>query len=142
MTEPRFHLAFPVKNLAAAKKFYLALGCKAGRESDHSLILKLGSHQIVAQLSDQEPRPQKSVYPRHFGLIFATLAEWKRLLARVRRKKLKFYQEAKLRFPGTPVEHHTFFLQDPSGNLLEFKHYRSPTAVFGRRNIRRVGDRS
>ncbi|MFO1464060.1 MAG: VOC family protein [bacterium] len=142
MAEPIFHLAFPVRNLAAAKKFYLALGCKPGRESQHSLILKLGTHQIVAQLSADEPRAQKGVYPRHFGLVFATLAEWKRCLARARRKKLKFYQEPKVRFPGSPVEHHTFFLQDPSGNLLEFKHYRSPQAVFGRRSFRRVGDRA
>ncbi|MCC6273751.1 MAG: VOC family protein [Deltaproteobacteria bacterium] len=141
MAEARFHLAFPVRNLAAAKKFYLALGCKAGRESKHSLILQLGGHQIVAQLSDCEPRAQRGIYPRHFGLIFSSLAEWKRLLARARRNKLKFYQEPKVRFPGTPVEHHTFFLQDPSGNLLEFKHYRSPAAIFGRRAIRRVGDR-
>lgn len=142
MAEARFHLAFPVHSLAAAKRFYLALGCKAGRESKHSLILKLGGHQIVAQLSERESRAQRGIYPRHFGLIFPTLAEWKRLLARARRKKLKFYQEPKLRFPGTPVEHHTFFLQDPSGNLLEFKHYTSPAAIFGRRAIRRVGDRA
>ena len=142
MADPRFHLAFPVRNLAAAKKFYLALGCKAGRESKHSLILKLGGHQIVAQLNADEPRPQKGIYPRHFGLIFDSLAQWKRLLSRAKRHKLKFYEEPKLRFPKSPVEHHTFFLQDPFGNLLEFKHYSSPAAIFGKRGIRRVGDRA
>ena len=90
MGEPRFHLAFPVRNLAATKKFFTALGCKPGRESKFSLILNLAGHQIVAQLSVHEPRAQRGIYPRHFGLIFPELREWKHLAARARRKKLKF----------------------------------------------------
>ena len=141
MGERLFHLAFPVHDLKAAKKFYLALGCKAGRESAHSLILNLGGNQIVAQFSAEPQRPQKGIYPRHFGIIFKDFKAWRLLLARAKRKKLKFYQEAKVRFPGTPIEHHTFFLQDPSHNLLEFKHYRLPAAIFGSKGIRRIGDR-
>ena len=136
-----FHLAFPVHSLAAAKKFYVGgLGCTAGRQSEHALILGLAGNQIVAQLT-KEMNQQKGIYPRHFGLVFHSLKEWQSLLQRARRKKLKFYMEPKHRFPGTPVEHRTFFLQDPSGNLLEFKYYKSTAAVFGKSNIQKVGDR-
>ncbi len=141
MTSPLFHLAFPVHDLKAAKKFYTALGCKVGRESRHSMILNLGGNQIVAQLVSGKPTSQKGIYPRHFGLIFKTLREWEALARRAKRRKLKFYQEPKLRFAGEAIEHRTFFLQDPSLNLLEFKFYSSPAAVFGKKSFKRIGDR-
>jgi hypothetical protein len=45
-----------------------------------------------------------------------------------------------VRFPDTPLEHHTFFLEDPFDNLLEFKHYSNPDAVFGARDQTQIGD--
>ncbi|MCE9625270.1 MAG: glyoxalase, partial [Deltaproteobacteria bacterium] len=90
MGKKLFHLAFPVHDLKIAKKFYVSLGCKVGRESEHSLILNLGGNQIVAQLTHEKPARQKGIYPRHFGLIFEDLGEWKSLLRRVRKEKLKF----------------------------------------------------
>jgi extradiol dioxygenase family protein len=141
VAKPLFHLAFPVHDLKAAKKFYRALGCEAGRVSEHSAIFKLGEHQIVAQLSAEKPRRQPGIYPRHFGLIFGSLKEWQALERRARRRKLTFYQAPKLRFPGTPLEHRTFFLEDPSFNLLEFKFYSHPAAIFGKSRMKKVGDR-
>lgn len=140
MPKPLFHLAFPVHDLAAAKKFYLALGCRAGRASAFSAIFQLGDHQIVAQLIKEKPRRQRGIYPRHFGLIFGSLKEWQALERRARRRRLTFYQEPKLRFSGTPLEHRTFFLEDPSLNLLEFKFYSDPAAIFGKSRIKKIGD--
>jgi hypothetical protein len=137
-----FHLAFPVQNLAAARKFYVAgLGCVAGRQSEQALILGLAGNQIVAQLTKGNLPKQKGIYPRHFGLIFNSLKDWEGLVRRARRKKLNFYSEPKIRFPNTSVEHRSFFLQDPSGNLLEFKYYRLASAVLGKKELKKVGDR-
>jgi len=47
----------------------------------------------------------------------------------------------KCRFRDEPLGHWAFFLQDPSGNWLEFKHYSDPQAVLGRRELSEVGDR-
>ena len=141
MAKPLFHLAFPVHDLKAAKEFYLALGCSAGRASEHSAIFRLGEHQIVAQLTKEKPRRQRGIYPRHFGLIFGSLKEWRAMERRARRRGLSFYQEPKLRFPQTPLEHRTFFLEDPSGNLLEFKFYAQAKAIFGKSRMKKVGDR-
>lgn len=137
-----FHLAFPVHDLEVAHRFYVeGLGCEPGRRSEHSLILNLGQNQIVAQRTLEAQTPQQGIYPRHFGLIFSNLVEWQNLVDRVRRQGLSFYQEPKLRFAESLIEHRTFFLQDPSGNLLEFKHYTHPTAIFGETDHRQVGDR-
>ncbi len=142
LTKAIFHLAFPVDDLKKAEKFYVnGLGCRRGRVSGHSMILNLRGHQIVAQLTDGPLPPQKGIYPRHFGLVFLHLADWKRLVSRARKKKLPFYQEPRRRYPGTSLDHYTCFLKDPSNNLLEFKHYVRPSAVFGFKTVKKVGDR-
>lgn len=141
MNKSIFHLAFPVTDLAATKKFYVdGLGCTLGRESDSALILGLAGHQIVAHLSKEPGPPQKGVYPRHFGLVFTSEKDWQALADRAKSKKLKFYQEPRKRYEGKPIEHQTFFLEDPSHNLLEFKHYARESAIFGEQTHASIGD--
>jgi uncharacterized protein len=135
-----FHLAFPVGDIATAKQFYVeGLGCEPGRETLSSLILNLQGHQLVAHLADVLT-PQRGIYPRHFGLVFLAEPDWESLLNRAKDQGLKFYQREKRRFPGTPLEHRTFFLEDPFYNLLEFKVYASPSAIFGEVDLAMVGD--
>ncbi|MGL5063595.1 MAG: VOC family protein [Microcoleus sp.] len=138
-----FHLAFPVTDIDRTKAFYVGgLGCEIGRESPSSLILNLYGHQIVAHVTREPLTPQDSIYPRHFGLVFTSESDWEALLARVQQKQLKFYQEAKRRFPGLPTEHRTFFLEDPFGNFLEFKYYSNAEAIFSCKEYAQVGDAS
>jgi uncharacterized protein len=135
-----FHLAFPVTDLNSAKKFYVdGLGCTLGRESDSALILGLAGNQIVAHLA-KESVEQKGIYPRHFGLVFTSEKDWQALVDRAKAKGLKFYQEPRHRFPGQRTEHRTFFLEDPSRNLLEFKHYTHESAIFGEQGHGEIGD--
>jgi len=138
-----FHLAFPVGNIEQTKAFYIdGLGCEAGRESPHSLIMNLYGHQIVAQVTNEPLTPQKGIYPRHFGLVFSREDDWEALCDRARSQNLTFFQEPKRRFEGTPLDHRTFFLSDPFHNLLEFKFYTQPSAVFGESQMTLVGDRA
>jgi extradiol dioxygenase family protein len=137
-----FHLAFPTHDLTQARHFYIeGLGFTAGRESPVALIMNMGGHQVVAQLSDDESPEQDGIYPRHFGLIFDDRDDWQHLVDRVRRQGLEFYREPRVRFPGQVLEHDTFFLRDPSGNLLEFKYYHHRSAIFGNADIASVGDK-
>jgi extradiol dioxygenase family protein len=143
MRSPLFHLAFPVANIPQTKDFYArGLGCEVGRESPQSVILNLFGHQLVAHVTQDELTPQKGIYPRHFGLIFPQEADWEQLLARSQDQRLTFYQQPKLRFPDSPLEHRTFFLQDPFYNLLEFKFYRHASAIFGEVELTQIGDRT
>ncbi len=135
-----FHLAFPVGDIATAKSFYVeGLGCEPGRETPSSLILNFQGHQLVAHLADALT-PQRGIYPRHFGLVFLAEQDWVDLLDRAKSRGLRFYQDEKRRFPGTALEHRTFFLEDPFHNLLEFKFYASPSAIFGEVELAMVGD--
>jgi len=141
MSKVLFHLAFPVIDVPSTKAFYVdGLGCLAGRESPSSLILSLYGHQLVAHVVPELPTIQTGIYPQHFGLVFQSESNWLALLERVHDKRLKFYQQPKIRFVDTPLEHRTFFLNDLSGNVLEFKHYKFESAIFGETDFHQVGD--
>jgi len=141
MSTARFHLAFPIADVATAKAFYAdGLGCKVGRESKTAVILNLAGHQLVGHVTHEPINPQQGIYPRHFGLIFAREADWQALADRAIAQGLKFYQPPRKRFPNSPLEHRTFFLEDPFHNLLEFKFYCHESAIFGDRALGQIGD--
>ncbi len=140
MSKILFHLAFPIHDLDETLRFYVdGLGCTVGRRSKQAVTLGLEGHQLVGHLATDQPS-QKGIYPRHFGLIFLSQSEWQALADRAKAKGLVFYQQPRVRFPGTRIEHRTFFLEDPSRNLLEFKHYTHESAIFGERDVAAVGD--
>jgi len=128
MSQPPFHLAFPVDDLAAARRFYGdLLGCPEGRSSDRWIDFDLRGHQIVAHLA-AEAAPRRGSNPvdgedvpvPHFGLVLA-MDEWKALAGRFRAGGIECVIEPTIRFEGQPGEQATMFLLDPAGNALEFK---------------------
>ncbi|KTD42169.1 VOC family protein [Legionella parisiensis] len=138
-----FHLAFPVHDLILAKDFYHhKLGFSLGRESEHALILEFGNHQIVAHKVDTILPLQEGIYPRHFGLIFLEWHEFDTFLGKIKKEQITFEIPLKIRFKGTRIEHQSFFLKDPSNNLLEFKYYQFDSAIFGEKDFKRIGDLS
>ncbi|MFN6158290.1 MAG: glyoxalase, partial [Dolichospermum sp.] len=54
---------------------------------------------------------------------------------------LKFREEPKTRFVESFLEHRTFFLEDPFYNLMEFKYYQHPEAIFTSAEFKEIGDR-
>ena len=143
MNQTLFHLAFAIADIAQTKAFYVdGLGCVVGRETHHALILNLYGHQLVAHITKEPITPQQGIYPRHFGLIFTLESDWESLLERAQQRSLLFREESKHRFPGSPLEHRTFFLEDPFYNLMEFKYYRHAEAIFGSYDYAQIGDPS
>ena len=139
MDIPRFHLAFPVRDLAEARTFYGGLlGCPEGRSSEAWVDFDFHGHQIVAHLSpDEEGRGATSavdgheVPVRHFGLLLE-LAAWEALAARLEAAGTDFVIAPHIRFQGEPGEQATMFLLDPSGNALEFKAFADDAMVFAK----------
>ncbi|MEE9416460.1 MAG: VOC family protein [Acidimicrobiales bacterium] len=133
----RFHLAFPVNDLATARDFYGdVLGCPEGRSSDAWVDFDFHGHQIVAHLSTGESARAatssvdgEQVPIRHFGLLLDT-PDWERLVARLRAADIEFIIEPQIRFEGEVGEQRTCFLTDPSGNALEFKAFSDDSQVF------------
>lgn len=93
MSQSLFHLAFPVHDLAAAKRFYVdGLGCTLGRESATAVTLGLAGNQLIGHLDPDHAPGQQGIYPRHFGLVFLNQSDWEALAERARQQGLRFYQ--------------------------------------------------
>jgi extradiol dioxygenase family protein len=140
MDLPRFHLAFPVRDLAEARAFYGGLlGCPEGRSSDDWVDFDFYGHQIVAHLSPAEaghagatnPVDGHDVPVRHFGAIL-TVQAWGELAARLQAAGTRFIIAPNVRFAGQPGEQSTMFFLDPSGNALEFKAFADDAMVFAK----------
>ncbi len=139
MSFPRFHLAFPVNNLAETRTFYVdLLGCRVGRESNSWIDFDFFGHQITAHVSPQEARlvaanpvDGDDVPVRHFGIILEWQA-WHALAERLHEAHATFVIQPHIRFKGEPGEQATMFIKDPSGNALEFKSFQDMDRVFAR----------
>ena len=134
---PRFHLAFPVDDLAAARAFYGGvLGCPEGRSSAEWIDFDLHGHQIVAHLAPPSSRSANAVDGHdvpvpHFGLVL-DMAGWTALRDRLVAAGTDFVIAPYIRFPGEPGEQATMFLHDPAGNALEFKAFADIGQLFAR----------
>ncbi|THA25221.1 glyoxalase [Streptomyces sp. RKND-216] len=133
---PRFHLAVPVDDLEAARRFYGGvLGLEQGRSEETWVDWNLHGHQFVTHLAPGAPRGAHNpvdghdVPVPHFGLLL-TVDAFHALAERLRAAGTAFVIEPYLRFAGRPGEQWTMFLHDPAGNALEFKAFADDTQVF------------
>ena len=139
MTLPPFHLAFPVDDLGAARRFYgELLGCPEGRSAPEWIDFDLFGHQIVAHLAPRHaPRRSSNkvdgehVPVPHFGVVLA-MEEWKQLASRLSGAGVDFVIEPTVRFAGQLGEQATMFFLDPSGNALEFKAFADVSQLFAK----------
>ena len=133
-----FHLAIPVRELAAARAFYgNLLGCPEGRSSAEWVDFDFFGHQLVCHLvadsgsgvAAHNPVDGHDVPVPHFGLIL-TIPEFQTLADRLRAAGTEFVIEPYVRFEGQAGEQWTMFLLDPAGNALEFKAFADDGQVF------------
>jgi hypothetical protein len=135
---PRFHLAFPVRDLGEARAFYGGvLGCPEGRSAPDWVDFDFHGHQIVAHLAPEELAARTSLVDgeavpvRHFGLILTPEA-WRALVDRLSAAGVRWLIAPETRFAGQAGEQSTLFVTDPSGNALEFKAFGDERAIFAR----------
>ncbi len=135
-----FHLALPVDDLAAARRFYgEVLGCPEGRSSERWIDFDLFGHQLVVHLvatstprdAGDNPVDGDHVPVPHFGVVLDWDA-WEPFVARLREHGVEFVLEPRTRFEGLPGEQRTMFFRDPAGHALEFKSFLDPAQLFAR----------
>jgi uncharacterized protein len=136
-----FHIAFPVDDLDAARRFYGdVLGCPEGRSSDRWIDFDLFGHQIVTHLvpghkgaraEDHNPVDGHDVPVPHFGVVLTPEA-WNALADRVKAAGVAFVIEPYTRFAGETGEQSTMFFHDPAGNALEFKAFADFSQLFAK----------
>ncbi|SFB80581.1 hypothetical protein SAMN05216344_103220 [Polaromonas sp. OV174] len=138
-TLPPFHLAFPVNDLAEARRFYGdLLGCPEGRSSPEWIDFNFYGHQIVAHLAPSEVGHRSTsavdghnVPVRHFGAVLP-MEQWLALADKLKAAGMPFVIEPHIRFVGEPGEQATMFFLDPSGNAVEFKSFADLSSLFAK----------
>ena len=131
-----FHLAFPVLNITETKEWYTEiLGCSVGREAERWIDFNFFGHQISAHLSESldsityNQVDSKQIPSRHFGIIL-TSSDWNTLAERLTDLKIEVKINPYTRFKGEKGEQSTLFIEDPSGNCLEFKSFKNDEMIF------------
>lgn len=132
-----FHLAIPVNDLNAGKRFYEdVLGCIPARSSNEWADYNFFGHQLVLHenknhkgLKNFNEVDGKTVPIPHFGVVLA----WDVFHAfsqKLMDLNVEFQIAPYLRFEGLPGEQLTMFFYDPSGNALEFKSFKHIDQLF------------
>jgi extradiol dioxygenase family protein len=135
---PPFHLAVPVHDIDAARRFYgEVLGFGRGRSAERWTDWNVEGHQVVTHQVDGYVSPVAGTNPvdghdvpvPHFGLVLS-VDRFQELAGRLTDAGTRFVIEPYVRFPGEPGEQWTMFFLDPSGNALEFKAFQDLGQLF------------
>jgi extradiol dioxygenase family protein len=139
MLQP-FHLAVPVNDLKAARKFYGEfLGFEEGRSTESWIDWNFFGHQFVTHLKPGKANEPAAVNPvdgkevpvPHFGVVLEW-NEWHKFAEKLKANNVKFVIEPYVRFRGQIGEQATMFFLDPSSNALEFKAFQDPSQLFAK----------
>lgn len=121
------HIAIPTHDLELATAFYQSLGAEPARRYHDRQTFNWGSLQLVCHLCPQKveitDEPLNHCYPRHLGVTYDNEAEFEAMYKRCVASGAKHIQQVSIRFPDLAERHKTFFMADPSENILEFKWY-------------------
>lgn len=126
------HFAIPSKDLILSVIFYETLGCKIGRRYKTHVIISFFGSQLVCHKSDKWDRIA-NMYPRHLGVIFSSERDLIEIINHASLDdylKTRIFEKKFVRKKGEPEEHTTFFIKDPSNNLIEFKWYKNQDSIF------------
>ncbi|MDO5612656.1 MAG: VOC family protein [Paracoccus sp. (in: a-proteobacteria)] len=136
--ESRFHLAYHVTDLDAARAFYGdILGCAEGRSTETWVDFDMAGHQISLHLGQpfattDTGRVGDHLVPMpHLGLVLR-MADWQAMADRLTAAGVAFVIAPTIRFAGQPGEQGTMFFRDPSGNPIEIKGFADWSGMFAR----------
>ncbi len=126
-----FHIAVAARDLQASTEYYQMLGCRLGRQYETHTVLNFFGHQLVIHKAKQHGYIKApKMYPNHYGLVLDKIEDLEDLWKKWQGEPFIF-EPYFVRHFGKPEEHHTFFLKDPSNNVIEFKWYKNDEAIFG-----------
>ena len=126
MTTPEavLHFSIPVDDLETARPFYVdAFGCSVGRVREDWIDIWFFGMQLTLQHRPDEVRSPEEQGVRHFGVVLTDAASYSSLVDRLRAAGVRWLSEpaghADVELSGKVGGK----LADPSGNVIEVKHY-------------------
>lgn len=134
----RFHLALPVLDLNEAISFYCdILGCTLGdSEEGKWQDIDFWDNELTLHLSQAKTFRERhsvdmgKVCVPHFG-IHLSKDDFKHLKDKISSYKgISFFEDPYIRFINDSREQETFFIEDPSQNVIEIKTMKNPETLF------------
>jgi len=134
----RFHLAVPVLDLVEATSFYCDfLACTRGScEAKKWQDINFWGNELTLHYSNNSNFRERhnvdmgEVCVPHFG-IHLIREDFNQLKERIiNNKNIVFFDDPYLRFLNDPREQETFFIEDPSKNVIEIKTMKNPETLF------------
>jgi len=122
--EAVLHFSIPVDDLETASRFYVdAFGCSVGRVREDWIDIWFFGMQLTLQHRPDEVRSPEEQGVRHFGVVLTDAASYSSLVDRLRAAGVRWLSEpaghADVELSGKVGGK----LADPSGNVIEVKHY-------------------
>jgi extradiol dioxygenase family protein len=129
--DPILHLSIPVKDLEAARDFYVdTLGCRLGASGIDGVDIWFYGLQLTLQPRPDEVLPDDQQGTRHFGVTLDR-AELDALMTRLQALPVRWVSPLSTDTTGAVRGKTSAKLADPSGNVIEFKSYDDPRAALG-----------
>jgi extradiol dioxygenase family protein len=127
---PILHLTVPVRDLAEARAFYTdVLGCRVGRVRDDWFDVWFFGLQLTLQLRPDEVRPTEDQGVRHLGVILPDARDLEELVNRIDDHHVPWISPPRAHDGAGLSGKVGGKLADPSGNVIEVKHYADPTEL-------------
>jgi uncharacterized protein len=122
------HIAVPCRDLEEAACWYSqVLGAQPVRKLHDRVTFSFGGVlQLVCHLEPSDVVSRPRPYPRHHGLTFLHMEDFRRMKEHLKELGIKFLVPPALRFAKSTHEHQNLMVADPSGNVVEFKCYVHP----------------
>jgi extradiol dioxygenase family protein len=126
------HIAVPCRDLDEAARWYSeVLGAQPVRKLHDRVTFSFGGVlQLVCHLEPADVVSRPRPYPRHHGLTFLHMQDFRRMKEHIAELGIRFLVRPAVRFASRTDEHETFMLADPSGNVVEFKCYVHPECSY------------
>jgi len=135
--DPILHLSLPVRDLAAARTFYVdVLGCSPGRVRDGWIDVWFYGMQVTLHEEPDLVAAPDARGVRHFGVTLAAdqlAALLQRLETQTIVPAIEWLRPVATDYAGTPRAQPKAMITDPSGNAIELKTYADPAAAFADR---------
>lgn len=126
---PILHLSIPVRDLRAARDFYVqALGCQAARSRDDFIDVWFFGLQLTLQDRPEDVAASGADVSRHFGVTLPR-DDFDELIAHLEAESVTWVVPVTTDNEGLPTEQTKAKIADPSGNVIEIKTYRDVDAA-------------
>ena len=131
-----FHLSLPCKGIESTKNFYVnILSANLGRNTNQWLDIDLYNHQITFTKSGdfnfvfKNYKFEGIILPSfHFGVILSK-ETWTNLYQKLISSKTIYIEKTSF-LKEKNGEHDSFFVKDPNGYIVEFKHFTNMETMF------------